>query len=96
MVSVVPGWVRRMRGSAAMTSCTPFSYSSRPRYSSSAGPVRGRRGANGQRAVSIPLRITVISASPGPNSSVISSAIDAEQVISESDSRTSHDSIACT
>ncbi|CNL72114.1 Uncharacterised protein [Mycobacterium tuberculosis] len=44
----------------------------------------------------MPLRITVISASPGPNSSVISSFIDAEHVISESDSRTSHDSTACT
>ena len=44
----------------------------------------------------MPLRITVVSASPGPNSSVISSLIDAEQVISESDSRTSHDSTACT
>jgi hypothetical protein len=38
----------------------------------------------------------VVSARPGPNSSVISSLIDAEQVISESDSRTSHDSTACT
>jgi hypothetical protein len=42
------------------------------------------------------LRITVVSARPGPNSSVISSLIDAEQVISESDSRASHDSTACT
>ncbi|CNH89877.1 Uncharacterised protein [Mycobacterium tuberculosis] len=58
--------------------------------------MRGRRGAYCQRAASIPLRITVISVRPGPNSSVISSLIDAEHVISESDSRTSHDSAACT
>ncbi len=47
MVSVVPGWVLRIRGSAAIASCTPFSYSSRPKYSSSAGPPCGRRGAKG-------------------------------------------------
>jgi len=40
--------------------------------------------------------MTRVSASPGPNSSVISSLIDAEHVMSESDSRTSHDSTACT
>ena len=40
--------------------------------------------------------MTRVSAKPGPNSSVISSLIDAEQVMSESDSRTSHDSTACT
>ena len=40
--------------------------------------------------------ITVISAANGPKSSVISSAIDTEQAISESDSCTSQDSSACT
>ena len=74
----------------------PFSYSSRPKYISCAGPFRGWRRANGHSAASIPLRITRVSARPGPNSSVISSLIDAEQVMSESDSRTSHDSTACT
>ena len=74
----------------------PFSYSKRPKYTRCAGPVRGRRGANGHRAASIPLRITRVSASPGPNNSVISSLIDAEHVMSESDSFTSHDSTACT
>ena len=41
MVSVVPGWVRLIRGSAAIASCTPFSYSSRPRYSSCGRPGAG-------------------------------------------------------
>src|SRR4029078_3737281 len=40
--------------------------------------------------------MTLISARPGPNSSVISSLIDLEHVMSESDSRTSQDSTACT
>jgi hypothetical protein len=96
MVNVVPGWVRRIRGIAAMASCTPFSYSSLPRYSSRAGPFRGLRSANGHSAASIPLRMTRVSARPGPNSSVISSLIDLEHVMSESDSCTSHDSTAWT
>ena len=44
----------------------------------------------------MPLGMTVIWARPGPNNSEISSAIDSEQVISESDSRASQDSTECT
>ena len=44
----------------------------------------------------MPLRMTRDSERPGPNSSVISSPIYAEHVMRESDSRTSHDSTACT
>ncbi|COW66077.1 Uncharacterised protein [Mycobacterium tuberculosis] len=56
----------------------------------SCAPLRGGRIVEhathrGGQPSSMPLRITVIS-----------SFIDAEHVISESDSRTSHDSTACT
>jgi hypothetical protein len=40
--------------------------------------------------------MTWSSASPGPKSSVSSSPIDAEHVMSESDSRTNQPSTACT
>ena len=40
--------------------------------------------------------MTLISASPGPKSARISSAMEAEHVISASDSLASHDSSACT